>query len=161
MTRKDFFARCNTLWTLGFFENRELSTWLRLAADSYFKLRIYSTDSGCFKRIRKHPQGNIAVEEITEEFAGEGKNAKIVNDRAYDVFRLACILDHPCQKCAENEKAWHTRYGFCEHAEALQKNITGKYTHSWQPEKYGFTNNRKKNLRVKSTGKGQFDRFNG
>lgn len=33
----------------------------------------------------------------------------------YSLVRLAAIFSHPCQKCAEDRNAWHTRSAFCEH----------------------------------------------
>lgn len=31
---------------------------------------------------------------------------------------LAAILTHPCQQCAEDPEAWHTRQAFCQHRKA-------------------------------------------
>lgn len=33
----------------------------------------------------------------------------------YKVIQLLAILTHPCQKCAEDPNAWHTRRAFCTH----------------------------------------------
>lgn len=33
----------------------------------------------------------------------------------YALNRLAAILSHPCQKCAEDPNEWHTRSAFCPH----------------------------------------------
>src|SRR4051794_7380578 len=38
------------------------------------------------------------------------------NDKeAYQAIQFMAILTHPCQVCAENTEAWHTRSGFCPH----------------------------------------------
>lgn len=40
----------------------------------------------------------------------------LANDKdGYCLIQLAAILNHPCQKCAEDPNAWHTRAAFCEH----------------------------------------------
>ena len=40
----------------------------------------------------------------------------LANDRlAYNGIELLSLLAHPCQKCAEDKNAWHTRWGFCKH----------------------------------------------
>lgn len=40
------------------------------------------------------------------------------NDRiGYGLIRLAAVLAHPCQQCAEDPGAWHTRSAFCPHRE--------------------------------------------
>ncbi len=33
---------------------------------------------------------------------------------------IAAILSHPCQQCAEDPNAWHTRSGFCEHRKGAE-----------------------------------------
>lgn len=33
----------------------------------------------------------------------------------YALIRLAAILSHPCQRCAEDPNEWHTRSAFCPH----------------------------------------------
>jgi hypothetical protein len=33
----------------------------------------------------------------------------------YSLIKLASLLAHPCQKCAEDKNAWHTRWAFCAH----------------------------------------------
>lgn len=40
----------------------------------------------------------------------------LANDHhGYQVIQLAAILTHPCQLCATDTQAWHTRSGFCPH----------------------------------------------
>ena len=50
-------------------------------------------------------------EERTNRF-----NKVLANDvMGYDCIRLIAVLTHPCEKCAADPEAWHTRAGFCEH----------------------------------------------
>ena len=43
---------------------------------------------------------------------------QLANDTLfYNVIQLMAIMTHPCQKCAEDPKAWHTRSAFCDHRE--------------------------------------------
>lgn len=40
----------------------------------------------------------------------------LANDElGYSCIRLLAILTHPCQLCAEDKDAWHTRSGLCNH----------------------------------------------
>lgn len=42
----------------------------------------------------------------------------LANDEiGYAVIHLVALLRHPCQKCAIDPQAWHTRSAFCEHRE--------------------------------------------
>jgi hypothetical protein len=51
--------------------------------------------------------------ERTDRFAG---HKTLANDNVgYRGIHLMAILTHPCQLCAEDPKAWHTRSGFCPH----------------------------------------------
>jgi hypothetical protein len=43
-------------------------------------------------------------------------NRTLANDNvAYKAIQLLSIMIHPCQKCATDPEAWHTRSGFCNH----------------------------------------------
>ena len=33
----------------------------------------------------------------------------------YNTIKLFALLNHHCQKCAEDKNAWHTRPAFCSH----------------------------------------------
>lgn len=40
----------------------------------------------------------------------------LANDTlGYDCIRVMAVLTHPCQLCAEDVDAWHTRSAFCNH----------------------------------------------
>ena len=63
--------------------------------------------------------------ERTQNFSG-GKT--LANDElGYKVITLLSLLTHPCQKCAEDPSAWHTRPAFCEHKPKGLKECD----HSW------------------------------
>ena len=52
----------------------------------------------------------------SERTNGFHSHSTLANDRdGYKVIQIAAILNHPCQKCAEDKDAWHTRAGFCQH----------------------------------------------
>lgn len=41
---------------------------------------------------------------------------QLANDTfGYDCCRVLAVLTHPCQLCAEDPEAWHTRAAFCNH----------------------------------------------
>lgn len=49
-------------------------------------------------------------------FGDSGSMATLANDSdGYAIIRFAAILRHPCQQCAVDPEAWHTRSGFCQH----------------------------------------------
>jgi len=37
------------------------------------------------------------------------------DEQLYGLMQAVAILSHPCQICAEDKEAWHTRRGFCNH----------------------------------------------
>jgi hypothetical protein len=61
------------------------------------------------------------INSIADFFARETKRTRgwsrtLANDTdGYKLVQLTAILCHPCQKCAVDPNAWHTRYAFCEH----------------------------------------------
>ena len=55
----------------------------------------------------------MAISEF--ERTNEGLSTLASDRQGYALQQFAAILAHPCQKCAEDVNAWHTRAGFCEH----------------------------------------------
>lgn len=52
-------------------------------------------------------------DERTRNFSNE---FQLANDKlGYDAVRVLAVLTHPCQECAEDPKAWHTRPAYCKH----------------------------------------------
>ncbi len=118
MTKEQFLKRCETIYDMGYFNNRDISSMLRLACDTFLRLRCcYSIHKEKFDDISKLHQGSIAVDNISM-FLDEEKLLASDND-VYNAMQLACVIDHPCQKCAEDKNAWHTRYAFCHHEKVI------------------------------------------
>lgn len=48
----------------------------------------------------------------------------LANDTlGYDCIRVLAVLNHPCQLCAEDPEAWHTRAAFCSHKTVVQHHV--------------------------------------
>ena len=46
----------------------------------------------------------------------------LANDKeGYEAVHFTAILQHPCQKCAIDPEAWHTRFAFCNHKDELNR----------------------------------------
>lgn len=112
MTKEEFLKRCEVVYDKGFTKDRKLTNLLTQWLD--FVLRFEHT-------FFSHGQGQGSYVwdfmEMERERTGRGERT-LANDRdGYALIEIAAILDHPCQLCAENPEAWHTRYGFCGHKE--------------------------------------------
>lgn len=114
MTKEQFLKRCETIYDKGYFKNRNISSMLRHSADTFMRLRsVYANNPAMFEEINKGHQGNIACDAL--EYNLDTKRTLANDNDLYEALNIACILDHPCQFCAEDPEAWHTRYGFCNH----------------------------------------------
>ena len=114
MTKTEWLARCATAYDMGFIATRTVTRDLAQAVDVYLRLRcVYKDNPMAFTQIQQTQQGKIAIESLTDYNTPIGD--VLAGDRAYRACELAALLDHPCQRCATDPKAWHTRYGFCPH----------------------------------------------
>lgn len=104
MTKKDFLARCSNAFDMG------------LCFPEILQLAERWTDG-----VMRYEGGQIHYwqELMEDEFKRLERFAShkvLANDQVgYKVIQLMAILTHPCQKCAVDPKAWHTRAGFCNH----------------------------------------------
>jgi hypothetical protein len=114
MTKEDFLKRCETVYDKGLAQPSVLSL-LNLWAD--FVLRYEHT---MFSHGQS--QGQYVwdfMERERERLGGASCPYTLASDNdGYAIVQLAAILSHPCQKCAEDRDAWHTRTAFCNHKEA-------------------------------------------
>lgn len=111
MTKKEFLKRCELIYDMNLHKS---AAFLRNATDTYLRLRsVYARYPEYFDEIGKDHQGCISIENLNFFL---DKNRILASDsEAYKANHLANILNHPCQKCAEDKNSWHTRYGFCAH----------------------------------------------
>ena len=109
MTKEQFLKRCETAWNMG------------LAKPPLLQLMYNWCDA-----IMRY-EGN-QMHYFHDFFENEKSRTKdftktLANDtEGYKIIQLTSLLNHPCQKCAEDTNAWHTRSAFCEH----RKGILGK-----------------------------------
>ena len=114
MTHDEFMARCETIWAKGH-AKPELFRLMRDWLDALMRYEHTQFSHG-------QSQGKDWLEFLNIEFdrTERGRNT-LANDRdGYALQEIAAILSHPCQKCAEDKNAWHTRPGFCEHLEGSE-----------------------------------------
>jgi len=104
LTEEAFLARCRTIFRMG------------LATPERF--RILERWADLVMRLEAG-QVNTVVEHLQEERKrtnGFSERFRGANDAlGYGVIRLLAVLTHPCQPCAEDPQAWHTRNSYCRH----------------------------------------------
>lgn len=115
MTKKDFLARCANAWDMGICRD-DVLTLLNEWTDAIMRLEggqfCYFVDFLGREKRR------------TNRFLPD---ATLANDKSgYDLIRLAAILTHPCQMCATDLHAWHTRSAFCKHGHGIMAEQVGK-----------------------------------
>lgn len=110
MTKQEFLRRCETVWGKGI--DDEIFSLLLRWVD--FVLRFDHTMFG-----NGQTQGDKICDFIEMERQRLGAPFScntLAGDKAgYKLVDIVSVLAHPCQKCAEDANAWHTRFGFCDH----------------------------------------------
>ena len=110
ISKEQFLARCATVYDMGL-AKPELMRLMRDWLDAVMRYEHTLFSHG-------QSQGQDWFRFLQAEFkrTNEG-NRTLANDTdGYDLQRIVAILAHPCQQCAEDVNAWHTRSAFCEHA---------------------------------------------
>ena len=114
MTHDEFIARCETIWAKGH-ARPQLFRLMRNWLDALMRYEHTQFSHG-------QSQGKDWLEFLNNEFdrTERGRNT-LANDKdGYALQEIAAILSHPCQQCAEDPNAWHTRPGFCEHMKGAE-----------------------------------------
>lgn len=124
MTREQFLARCANAYDMGLItpENlRLMERWLdTIMREGHSRL----CDHREVVKLVGHDQW-ISVRQFWYSFGGEvgrlernsrkrfgdtGALATLANDEAgYAIIRFAAVLANPCDRCATDPNAWHTR----------------------------------------------------
>lgn len=103
-TKEEFLKRCANAYDMGLIKTdviHLLAKWTDIVmrvegGQDYTLLRFFLEEA-----------------ERTQNFAS---HKVLANDKVgYSIIQLAAIFEHPCQKCAEDPQAWHTRFAFCNH----------------------------------------------
>lgn len=104
MTKQHFLDRMSNAYDMGLCEPRILQLaeqW----CDAIMRL-----EGGQFYNF----MATMEQEKERTDFFSTYKT--LANDvDGYKVIQLMAILTHPCQECATDPGAWHTRSGFCPH----------------------------------------------
>lgn len=106
MTKDDFLARVSNAYDMGLLTPNRLSL-LRMWVD--FVLRFeggqmsFVTDFMASEKERNGISRNMAIGNLAGDEDG------------YALMKLVAIFDHPCQECAIDPNAWHTRFSYCNH----------------------------------------------
>lgn len=111
MTKDEWLKRCATVYDAGLATNANLFLMQRwLDAVMRFEYTLFSGGQS---------QGRLALEFINQEYARTdcGTRTLAGDKTGYALQQIAAIFAHPCQQCAEDANAWHTRPGFCPHKE--------------------------------------------
>lgn len=104
MTKQQFLKRCETIYDLGLADSDTLKL-LERWADIVMRF-----EGGQIWALVDFLQKES---ERTQRF---GNHSILAGDtQGYKIIQIAAILTHPCQKCAEDKDAWHTRAAFCKH----------------------------------------------
>lgn len=106
MTEEQFIERCRTAYRK--FGWPQLTQTLHHAAEMTDAL--LSLEGG---QVKDFVEYMSAASRRTEGFS---PSRTLASDRyGYNVIQFLALLNHPCQQCAVDTDAWHTRTGFCEH----------------------------------------------
>ncbi len=111
LTKKQLFARFETAYQMNLLEpevfqlmERQLDAVMRMECGFQFN---YWVD---FLEAEKKRLNNFSSDKV------------LANDHiGYKGIQLMAILTHPCQKCAEDTEAWHTRTAFCNHKDEVKQ----------------------------------------
>lgn len=109
MTKTEFLARCETIYDMGL-AKPHLFHLMRDWLDAVMRYEHTMFSHG-------QSQGNDWMRFNESEFKRtERGNRTLANDTdGYHLQEIAAVLAHPCQLCAEDKDAWHTRSAFCNH----------------------------------------------
>ena len=112
MTKQDFLARCKTLWSMGLANDRAL--WCLMSRWLDFVMRFEHT---WLSHGQSQGQACIDFLKGEQERLGGAYSAKTLasDEDGYRMIQAIAVLCHPCQECASDPSAWHTRSGFCPH----------------------------------------------
>lgn len=104
MTKKDFMARIENAWDMGYI-SPEILNHIQKAYDALHRLQG--------DQFRYFFDFLEAEAERMQHFSN---HMQLANDKlGYQGVYLLAILNHHCQICATDKDAWHTRGGFCPH----------------------------------------------
>lgn len=104
MTKQDFIKRCEVAWQHA---TPEALSYIAQVVDAIMRL-----EGGQVSYWHEFMHSEYLR---TQKFADYHT---LANDSlAYQAVQFMAVLNHPCQKCAEDINAWHTRPAFCNHKE--------------------------------------------
>lgn len=104
MTKQEFLDRCATAYDMGLCSD-EIIHHIERVYDALHRL-----EGGQFHYFYDYLE---AEANRTQRFSD---HMSLANDTlGYDGIRLLAIMTHPCQVCATDKDAWHTRSGLCPH----------------------------------------------
>lgn len=138
MTREEWLARCGTVYDMGLAQPEVLNllqdwsdTVMRLehtmVADPGVRLPILRAMVQARRQENAHDSQLPdvlrfrlrEVRRMTQQRTCEGRIVTLASDHAaYSIIQLLAVLTHPCQACAEDRYAWHTRGIDCRHRRA-------------------------------------------
>ena len=102
ISKEDFLKRCEMIYDLGLV-NRETLAIMRNWCDAI--MRYEGNQMTTFQHLIEYDKKR--TKDFTKTLASD-----VIG---YKVIQMTYLLAHPCQKCAEDKNAWHTRYAFCDH----------------------------------------------
>lgn len=106
MNKREWLKRCETAYDMGLVTHENLCCLLNFTD---IVMRLEGGQMGTFFMLMEN--------EGTRTNQFHPRKTLANDDAGYAAHTLAALLNHPCQKCAEDKEAWHTRYGFCPHKE--------------------------------------------
>ncbi len=115
MTKQQFLNRCAVAYDIGLCDE----TILRHIEKMYDAM--HRLEGG---QIEYFYEALHDEAERTQRFSN---HMQLANDTlGYAGIRLLALLTHPCQICATDKDAWHTRSGFCPHKGVFSREETSE-----------------------------------
>lgn len=108
MNKEQFLKRCAAIYDAGLATPERLKLLDRWVGGV---MRFEGGQTSYFSDF-------VADESMRTDHFSSSKT--LANDTdGYALVQIAAILNQPCQKCAEDTKAWWTRSAFCKHKGTL------------------------------------------
>lgn len=106
LTKEEIVDRVATAFDMGLLTRQRLTLmerWLDFVMRFEAGQMMYVVDFLDAEKRRNGPTTNSAIGNLAGDEDG------------YALIRLAALLNHKCQQCAEDHEAWHTRSAYCPH----------------------------------------------
>ena len=109
LTEEQFLDRCRIAYRYGL-GRPEIARLLRNQLDALMRY-----EHSLFSYGQTQGRDWLNFLNAEDERTEHGRYTLAGDEDGYALQKIAAVFSHPCQECATNPEAWHTRPGFCPH----------------------------------------------